>query len=508
LLEGWFRSRWAGWQRLAVLPAAAGLRSPFALVAVGFLIGVFCAYATFRQRHVGACDFYGYYQQAILLQEGKVFLPTELDVSAFPSIVPLGYAILDGRAVPQYPPGLPLLIAIAGLVGLRTFLLPVLGVVSGVYMYLTCRELSDQLTAALFTLLWCVFPLVVFGSTTIMSDLAAALFVIIAYYHYRRGQLLPSALAMGFGFCVRPANVLILAPFALLLIRDRQLFKYALWLALPCAAYAVYNTFVFGLPWRTGYSGVLWFSRDGFAKQLSFYGVQTFLQLGPVVLGAALFAFRRPSLEKFVLLAWFAILTFAYSFWVSGNDRWWWARYLLPGYPALFFLGAQGFGEALQLLRGRGNRASGRGAASRTARWAALALTLALALTPIYYVRFGLEQNDLYVRNKGFGYYDLTQRVAALVPPGSYVGSTEFTGAFHLYRPEITPFVSVHQDALHLVDHALREGREAYLVVEPPNRDNTTIRQLFQLYDARKIAELPIIWSKLPVYRLLPKHAS
>jgi hypothetical protein len=493
LSEGWFQSRFAAGVRY--------VRSPFALAAAAFLVGIFCIYASYRQRHVGACDFYGYYQQAILLQAGKVFLPTALDVQDFPSIVPLGYAILDGRAVPQYPPGLPLLIALAGFLGLRTFTLPLLGVVSCVYMYLTCRDLSDRLSAALFTLAWCVFPLVVFGSTTVMSDLAAALFVIIAYYHYRHGQIPISAFAMGFGFCTRPANVLILGPLALLLLRDRQLLRYGLWLALPCAVYAVYNYFVFGLPWRTGYSGVLWFATAGFGKQLRFYALQTCLQLGPVVLGAALFALRRPTWEKIALLGWFAILAFAYSFWVSGNDRWWWARYLLPGYPALFFLGAQGFGEARVLLRERWPRAG-------WARWGGRALTAALALTPLYYVHFGLEQADVYVRNKGSGYYDLTQEVAARVPPGSYVGSTEFAGAFHLYRPELTAFVSVHQDAVHLVEHALREGHEAYLVLEPPNRDNPTIRRLLKRYDAQKIVDLPIIWAQLPVYRLLPKHPS
>jgi hypothetical protein len=285
------------------------------------------------------------------------------------------------------------------------------------------------------------------------------------------------------------------------LLRDRQLIRYGLWLALPCGLYAVYNTIVFGLPWRTGYSGVLWFATAGFAKQLRFYAVQTFAQLGPVVLGSALFALRRPSLEKIVLLGWFALLALAYSFWVSGNDRWWWTRYLLPGYPALFFLGAQGFGEARVLLRERWPQVG-------WARWGSRALSFALALTPVYYVHFGLEQNDVYVRNKGRGYYELTEEVAARVPPGSYVGSTEFAGAFRLYHPDLTPFVSVHPDAVHLVEHALREGHEAYLVVEPPNRDNPTIRRLLKRYDAQKIAELPIIWAQLPVYRLRPKHAS
>jgi hypothetical protein len=133
-------------------------------------------------------------------------------------------------------------------------------------------------------------------------------------------------------------------------------------------------------------------------------------------------------------------------------------------------------------------------------------LIAALAVTPLYYVHFGLEQGDLYVRNKGTGYYELTQEVAARVPPGSYVGSTEFAGAFRLYRPELTPFVSIHPDAVHLVDHALEEGHEAYLVLEPPHRDNPILRRLLKRYDAREIVRLPIMWGQLPVYRLLPKH--
>src|SRR6185436_18572958 len=103
------------------------------------------------------------------------------------------------------------------------------------------------------------------------------------------------------------------------------------------------------------------------------------------VLGAVLLALRRPSLEKVALLGWLAVLVFAYSFWVSGNDRWWWTRFLLPGYAALFFLGAQGVGETRRLLRERWPRAG-------WARWSSRALIAALAVTPLYYVHFGLEQ--------------------------------------------------------------------------------------------------------------------
>lgn len=465
----------------------------FAVVSGLFLLALGCVYGLYRQHHIGASDYYGYYQQALLLRQGKVFLPVEHDVQSYPALVPLGYFAAGDRAVPLFPPGLPLLLALGGMVELQFFVLPLLGVLSCVYVYLLCQEHCGRWGAALLSANWALLPLVVYGSTHIMTDLAAAWAILASFYHYRRRQLPVAAALMGLGFMIRPSNALAMLAFTPLLLRDRQFWRFSCWLALPVSLHALYNALVFGLPWRTGYGQIGWaFSSNVFGPQISFYCRQTLLQLGPLLLLLALLALRRPSWEKATWLGWFLTFFVAYSFWRSGHDRWWWARYLLPGYGALFLLAACGLGELRQSAR-------------PAAVWGWRAAAAVLALMPLYYVHFGLDQRDLWIRDRAHEYFDLTQEVARLVPPGSYVGSVEFSGAFRLYSPGIVSFLSTHENAPAVVAKALAEGHAAYLVLEPPNRGDRTIRRLLRQYDARQLAELPVLWPRLPVYQLLPK---
>lgn len=468
----------------------------FAFLSGAFLLALGCVYGLYRQHHIGAADYYGYYQQALLLRDGRVFLPVEHDVQRYPALVPLGYVAAGDRAVPLFPPGLPLLIALGSYVGLEFFVLPLLGVASCVYVYLLCREYCGRWGAALLSANWALLPLVVYGSTYIMSDLAAACAILASFYHYRRRQVPASAALMGLGFMIRPSNALAMLAFTPLLLHDRQLWRFARWLVLPISLHALYNTLVFGRPWRTGYGQIAWaFSSDVFGPQFSFYCQQTLLQLGPLLLLLALLALRQPSWEKATWLGWFLTLFVAYSFWRSGHDRWWWARYLLPSYGALFLLAACGLGEMRQSARA-------------AALWCWRAAATLLALMPIYSVIFGVQQGDLWLRDRLHEYFDVTQEVERLVPPGSYVGSVEFSGAFRLYSPALVSFLSIHVNAPEVVEKALADGHPAYLIVEPPNRGDKTIRRLLHQYEARQIAELPLLWPSLPVYRLQRKGQS
>ena len=97
----------------ALTPTAARAdRIFFRWIFPALLIGIFVIYATFRQRYVGATDWYGYYQQGELLKTGRVFLPTAFPCDQFPAIVPFGYVVAGRHAVPQYTPGFPLLLAL------------------------------------------------------------------------------------------------------------------------------------------------------------------------------------------------------------------------------------------------------------------------------------------------------------------------------------------------------------------------------------------------------------
>jgi hypothetical protein len=483
-------------------PAAARAdRIFFRWVFPALLVVVFLVYATFRQRYIGATDWYGYYQQGELLKTGRVFLPTELPVDQYPAIVPFGYVVMGSHAVPQYTPGFPLLLALGSFAGLTFFVTPLIGVLSCLLMFWLVRDLTDRRIAAVFTLAWAFFPIVVFGSTTLMSDLVAATAVMGAYLAYRRGQLLLSAWVLGFSFCVRPTNVLFLAVFLLPLARDRRLIRYGLYLLGPVLLYSFYNYTIYGSPLRTGYADIRTdLTREVFSQHFGFYLWYTLAQFTPVLIALALWGLRPFNREKLFHVLWFAVFLVFYSFWLSGGDRWWWTRFLLPGYPAIFLLAASGFAR----LRDRWHAPA---SAAHRPDWRVVLLFAAVAVLPVWQVHFGRSQQDLWERNKGHGYHDIVERVAALVPAHSLVGSVEFGGSFNIYTP-LTGFVSVFDTTPALILEGFRQKREVYLLVEPWNLNHSNILGLLQRFPAEKIAEISEPgWGKLPLYRLRPPQS-
>ena len=467
------------------------------------LMGVFVVYATYRQQYIGATDYYGYYQQGELLKTGHVYLPTELPCDQFPAIVPLGYVPTGAHAVPFYTPGFPLLLAAASYVNLTFFVPPLIGLISCLLIFLLIRDFTDRWIAAVFTLAWAFLPIVVFGSTTLMSDLVAATALMGAYFAYRRGQLLLSALVLGYSFSVRPTDVLFLVVFAVLLLRDRRLIRYGLYLLGPVLLYSLYNYKIYGSPLRTGYAN---FSTDlvssVFPQHFVFYLAFTLVQFTPILAGLALWGLRPFNREKLFLVLWFAAFLVFYSFWLSGGDRWWWTRFLLPGYPALFLFAACGFSR----LRGRWRE---KAVIPPWRDWRIVALFAAVALLPLWDIGFGKYHKDLWVRHKGSSYYTIVERVAAIVPPNSFVGSIEFTGSFHVYT-HITGYVSMYDGASDVAREGLRQKRPVYLLVEPWNFKHAGVLQLQQQFTAEKIAEISEpTWGTLLLYRLtLPGPAT
>ncbi len=473
-------------------------RHGFALVFSVLLAGCFLLYVHYRQRYVGAVDWYGYYQEGLLFKAGRTTLPTELSPTTFPSIVPLGYWVLaGGRVVPQYPPGFPLLLAAASAFGLEFYLVPLVGLASCLVLFQLIRDLTgDRLTAALYALLWAFFPIVVFGSTFIMSDLVAALFVMISYWLYRRGLVFWSAFALVYALCVRPSNALYLLVFSVVLLRDRRLIRFGLGMLLPGAVYGLYNYSLFGAPWRTGYPNLGADLAAGFfIPHLGFYLGQILFQFSPFVLLLCALGFRKPRDDKIFFVAWFAVYLLFYCFWRSGGDRWWWTRFLLPGFVPVFLLSALGFSRMRTLIKERL-------AAGPRRRAAQAALLVLIGATPIYYFEFGLHQHDLWSTNKGRIYYDVVKETEKTVPPGSYVGSVEFAGSFRLYT-SLGSYVSVHDNSPQLVDYIQARGHETFLIVEPWNQTDKIVGQLLRRYAASKVRDIAV-WggNPIPLYRL------
>jgi hypothetical protein len=333
-------------------------------------------------------------------------------------------------------------------------------------------------------------PLTVYGSTMLMSDLAATTTLLAGFLAWRRGRPMAAAWLFGLGILVRPTNVLFFAPFLLVLPRDRATFRLLLHLAVPCALYALYNHLLYGAPWRTGYTNVGGqLSAAVVPEFAAFFFSITWTLLTPVLLGLAGLALARPTRERIFLLLWPLVFIAFYSFWSAGGaDKWWWARFILPGYPALFLLAADGAETARRWLA-----SFGRG-------WSVLPWLL-LAVLPVQFLRFGIAQPDLWIRTTGAPNRELVEQLAATLPPGALIGSLEHASSLYLYTP-FTPFVSVQHQAPQLVDDALRQGRRVFLLPEPWNEEHPRIRTLLDRFAHREVGRFHTPWRDQKLYEL------
>ena len=472
-----------------------------------FVVGAFLAlaaisvlYATYKQEYVAASDWYGYYEGSQLLKKGRVSMEMELDPAQYPAIAPLSYFVRDGKVLPQYPPGYPLLMAIAGIAGLEFYVAPLLGVLSVIVMFLLIKPLTERWIAGLLALAWAFAPIVVYGSTSVMSDLVAAFFIILSLYLYRKGEIMLSAFALGFSIIVRPSDVLYGLVFLPVLIKDRQWFRYGCYFAIPAALYGVYNWLVYGAPWNTGYYYAAdFFTSSVFFPHLAFYAKETLVQFTPFLVIPAIYALRKLDKERIFYAAWFLIFFLFYCFWVPGGDSWWWTRFLLPGYPALFFLAALGINDLLTWLRFRG-------AAHRKNIYRAVsAAVVAAGLVMIgYFIVYGLHHSDIWEKEKGKIYYNTTQMIAQHVPADSYVGSVEFSGAQRLYT-HIKSFFLDHPNAFVFIASRLEQKVPVYLAIEPWNRERPSIKMLLKLFHTREVLELKP-WPEFYLYKVKSRN--
>ncbi len=454
-------------------------------------VALLLVYGAFRQRFIWGVDSFGYYEFGRLLSEGRLFLPLEFTSAAPQALTPWGFKIdALGRAVPEYPPGFPLLLALGHLLRAPLWVTPAIGVASCVVLFQLLRARASEPTAWLLTAAWAVMPLTVYGSTMLMSDLAATTTLLAGFLAWRRGRLAGAAWLFGLSVMVRPTNVLFFAPFALLWTWDRATWRFLGHLTVPAALYALYNHLLYGAPWRTGYGNVTsQFSLAVVPEFAAFFAVITVTLLTPVLVAFAAGAFARPTRERVFLLLWPLVFVAFYSFWsAGGTDKWWWARFILPGYPALFLLAADGAENARRWLASRGRA------------WTALPWLL-LALLPAQFLRFGLAQEDLWLRQIGEPNRVLVEQIAATVPPGALVGSLEHASSLYLYT-DIIPFVSVQDNAPQLVDDALRHGRRVFLLPEPWNETHPRISVLLERFTAREVTRFHTPWPNQKLYEL------
>ena len=514
----------------------------FPAASAAVLLIIFFMYSTYNQEYVGAADFYGYYAQSLLLKKGQVDMPVGVSPAQYPAIAPLSYFVKDGKVLPQYPPGYPLLMALAGFMGLEFYVTPVLGILAIVLMYLLIKELTDKKIAVFFSLIWAFSPIVVYGSTSVMSDLVAAFFILLALYLYRKKKIPFSAFALAFSLVIRPTNILFCVIFLPVLTRDRQWFKFGCYFAIPALFYGLYNWLLFGAPWKIGYANVSErFITSVFFHHLVYYAKETVIQFTPFLIIFIFFhflpiscksmqkkqafprylAFRRkygkprrtnqcaerwsegPSLvgvadpfwkkskDWWFYGSWFLIFFIFYCFWRPGGDSWWWTRFLLPGFPALFFLAALGLKNGLDFIQQKW----------KPTKHAVTISLIVLAFVIIgYFINYGFTHPDIWEKNKGKHYYDISKMIAKKVPANSLVGAVDFSGCLRLYTG-LETFNSMHAHSFFLIADMLEKKKPVYIVAEPWNLQLPMVKGVFRIFTVKKVMEITG-WPDFYLYKI------
>jgi hypothetical protein len=421
----------------------------------------------------------------------------------------MSYNLERGSFLPQYTPGFPLLLALAGLAGLEFYVTPLAGLVSCLLMFATVRRIAGRWVGLLFTVLWGMAPIVIFGSTNLMSDLVAATCVMGAYQLCQDKKAAWGAVVMVLGIAVRPTNALLVPVLLPALLQHRQWWRFCAGGLLPALAYGAYNLSVYGAAWRTGYADI---SSDLlpelFLEHVRFYARQLQVQFGaPLLVLVLLGLLRRGSdaerkgrlwrhLETLAWLWWFVSVTAFYCFWryPENDDTWWWLRFILPGLPGLFYLAASGWKTAEEELGGR--------LPAIPLRWAAGIAVCALLLAPVKAVPF-CKGNFVWKTNKAQEYRDVVVETESRVPAGAWVGSVEFAGAARIYT-KLGSFFSNHSGANALIDELFRRGKPVYLLVEPWNvktgKEDLALR--LKRYQAREVHRFMMWGTAVVLYEL------
>jgi len=443
------------------------------LVSIMVLTTIFGIYSIFMQRYVGACDFYGYYNEALLLKSGKVHMETGLNPSKYPCTAPLGYHVRDGKVVPQYPPGYPLLLAVGSFLGAEFYVNPLIGVLSVVVMFLLLLKLTDKRTAVLFSLLWAFSPIVVWGSTYVMSDLVATFFIMLGFYLFIQEKPGASAICLAFSLAVRPTNLLFLIVLVPLLIKKQQWLRFGLHFFIPTLIYCIFNWIIYGAPYCCGYGKISnKFLLSVFFPHLVFYLKEIMVQLTPFLVILAFVALGKRAKASWFYVKWFLIFLIFYCFWAAGGDAWWWTRFLLPSFPALFILAALGLKIILDKVDQKWKRIHH--------KYSTPLLSLITIIMVIYFVHYG-KNHDVYRIDKGYAYYYISEAVGKVVPPNSIVGSFELSGAVRLYTG-LETFNWYNWDAVPLIRRMLKKNIPVYVVVERCNLEHFFVKRILKKF--------------------------
>jgi Dolichyl-phosphate-mannose-protein mannosyltransferase len=428
-LELWLQSRHARLRTLAVLSAAVAA------------LGILAAGVLYGSRTAAASDPSGYVSQSALwvqrnLKIDQQFASTLPWPEASQSLTPLGYRIAsDGAMVPTYAPGVPLLMAVGRLFGAcGPYLVgPICGALLVLFTFQLGRPIFGTASATIAAILVACSPVVVFMSLVPMADVPAATFWVGALAVAVGGSA-PRALLAGLltaiAILIRPNLVpLAVFPWLMVMVRTPQWRDRAIGTALFAAAsipgalgVAWVNNTLYGSPLTSGYGDVgPGFALRSAATNIRNYSAWWLESQGPFafVFLAAFWFWRKggPMLREFLVLVGFALSVGLLYLFYLPFEAWWYLRFLVPGVPIVFLLGADVVAQAA--------------AAFATMRVAALA---AFTVVVGSHVSRFIDTRDILDIGRGEQrYIEPALHLASIIPPDGVILAMQHSGSLRYY---------------------------------------------------------------------------
>ena len=457
--------------------------APLAMLLAAASVGI--AFS-FRESTAGGSDAFSYVTQADLWVARAPKLRIEMPIAAaapwpnaFETFTPFGYrATADGRAVvPVTASGLPILMSAFGTVGGHCAMFWVVPLTGGLLVWSTFligRRMGSEVVGLGAAWLVATSPTFLSMSRWIMSDVPAAAFWALAIGALLRRSPV-SALAAGLSasaaILIRPNLLPVGGVLAAWMIwqelrkptdgRAARLIAFTVGLIPGCVAIAAINSWLYGSPAASGYGDLNnLFSADNIGINLRRYARWLAETQTPLVLAGAaalLVPWRRiwvtaDSRSVAQLLALVTVTVVALYAAYTPFEDWWYLRFLLPMFPAIFI------GTAALVV----------GVAHGRDVWIRATAAIAILALGIYGIR-AARQLGVYPPGEGERRYaTIAELVARVTEPSAAIITTAHVGPLRYYGGRLTVRYDVMDPAW--LDRALawleQQGRRPYILLE------------------------------------------
>lgn len=474
MISAWRTKRIAGISATgaSVGPPWADRATRIALMALS-LAGVFY-WATHFVAYCGGSDSYGYVSASRALLDGALIQSQEV-ASWLPVANPLDVATPAGWVpaadrsgiAPQYPLGLPMLMAVTTLIAgrLGPFVVPfACGVVSLVLVHQIARAAYGERAAWLATTMVSWSPLVVAYAIQPMSDVPATMWVLAAVWALLppRQHPLLAGVATGAAFLTRPGGlgayvVIGAAAFAFGgQGRVSRAVRFASGAAPFALALAAIQWRLFGHPLRTGYGALsALYTGGSISENLRIFATamwQTQTPLWVVAVAASWLGTER-TLTRLAMAVFLGSLV-PYLLYLPF-DHWETLRFLLPGLVLLTIAAAGGVTTVCARIRRPPALAPG--------------LTVAFGVACVLlYQSFLREQGTPRLRVAEGRYPAVAEHLRNTTPPDAVVFAAQHSGSIRYYAPRLTLRWDLlrPEDFRPAIDALRARGHRVYVALE------------------------------------------